>query len=154
MNNIREDLWELRRLRLRANYVIAKACECSIQASANGAMESSHSEAGSVSAALAKTGLAEEASAEIPSANQGFANTAVVDAIPEDAAAAIRQADALWNLLRPIVETLPVLCAHEVFRLYYNEARSWANVCGAVKRGESAVLRLHREGLLYLESEG
>ncbi|MEG0640471.1 MAG: hypothetical protein RR824_10585 [Clostridia bacterium] len=154
MNNIREDLWELRRLRLRANYVIAKACECSIQASANEAKENSSNEDGSVSAALANAGLARDASAEIPSANQGFANAEAVDAIPEDAAAAIRQADALWNLLKPIVESLPVLCAHEVFRLYYNEARTWANVCSAVKRGESAVLRLHREGLLYLENEG
>lgn len=132
MRMIRDELWELRRLRLvtaeqfsKAADLLAKACRGTSTRHATD---------------MGGTG-------RCPVADFSLAYAAARDSAEHSKTAA----DAIWRRVSREVQTLPDLDTREVFSAYYNDAMTWDEVRRAVKRSESSIWRMHRDGLRKLE---
>lgn len=130
--DIRDKLWQLRRLRIDASVHLARASEYLTRAT---------------------QGMSYRRATD----TGGTGHCPLTDYAPiyarerDEGREYARQASALWEELSPIVDALPDIDARMVIGCYYNNAMTWDEVRRAVKRSEIAVQKLHREALRRME---
>lgn len=130
--DIRDKLWQLRRLRVDASVHLARAAEY---------------------LARATRGMSYRRATD----TGGTGHCPLTDYAPlyakerDEGRAYAARADALWAELSPIVDALPDLDARMVITCYYDNAMTWDEVRRAVKRSESAAQKLRREALRRME---
>lgn len=130
--DIRDKLWQLRRLRIDASVHLASASEYFARATHGMSYRRATDTGGAGHCPLTDYALL-------------YANER------DEGREYAGRASALWAELSPIVDALPDVDARMVIGCYYNNAMTWEEVRRAVKRSEIAVQKLHREALRRME---